>query len=108
MSRPILPGSYTSLFSQRLLQTILQMSTTNPQAAVTSPFIAQVDASLLGNVQSIDGMLSMIGLSTTSGTGMTNPGGGFINTLGNPGLGGPAAGQVGNTGLIGGGLSLTA
>lgn len=75
-------GSYISLFSQRLLQAIMQNAQTNPLAASqTSPMISQLDAMLTQNVQSLDGMLSSVGVSVGSGIAPSPVLGGGLNRL---------------------------
>lgn len=88
MAQPVQPGSYTALFRQRLVQTVIQMAVSNPLAAAgnaggISPLGAQLDAVLLGNMQSLDGMLATVGLSATSGLGA--PGGPPDAAAGNAG-----------------------
>lgn len=93
MAQPVQPGSYTALFRQRLVQTVIQMAVSNPTGAGNaggiSPLGAQLDAMLLGNMQSLDGMLSTVGLSATSGLGPPAAG----NTGGLAGLPGQLPGQ---------------
>lgn len=94
MAQPVRPGSYTALFSQRLIATILQLATTNPLAAGNAGnaggVIPQLDGMLLQNVSSMDGMLATVGLQVNSGLAPTNAGN--AGTLGQSPLGIPQAG----------------
>ncbi len=113
MAQPVAAGSYTNLFNQKLVQSILALAGSAPgaQAAVNSPLLAQMDASLVSNVQNVDVMLSTVGLDMNAGSGAASSAapaaaGGFINALGSTPQGaqsqpGIQRGQVGNTGLSG-------
>ena len=73
-----LAGSYINLFSQKLLQAVFQSAVSNPLTAIPSPFIAQMDLGLAQNVQSLDAMLSSVGVGISSGFGGSPVvGGGF-------------------------------
>lgn len=100
MAQPVQPGTYTALFSQRLIQAIVQLAATNPLAANagnaggTSPIMSQMDGMLFQNVASMDGMLSTVGLQVSSGLAPANTG----NTGGI--VGGLTPGNTGGLGAI--------
>lgn len=68
------PGAIITLYSKTLVGAVAQSILRSPLSAVRTPVIAQIDLGLAQSMQSLDAMLSTVGIGAGSIFGSTPPG----------------------------------